>query len=54
MKIDLEEVIEQVLIDEESLNKRIKQLSSQINEFYEDKNKLVLVGILKGSIMFMA
>lgn len=54
MKVDLEEVIDQVLIDEESLNKRIKQLASQINEYYEDKNELVLVGILKGSIMFMA
>ena len=54
MKIDLEDVIDQVLIDEESLNKRIKQLASQINEYYLDKNELVLVGILKGSIMFMA
>ena len=54
MKIDLEDVIDQVLIDEESLNKRIKQLAGQINEYYLDKNELVLVGILKGSIMFMA
>ena len=28
MKIDLEDVIDQVLIDEESLNKRIKQLAA--------------------------
>ena len=54
MKTDLEEVIDQVLIDEESLNKRIKKLANQLNEYYEDKNELVLVGILKGSIMFMA
>lgn len=54
MKTDLEEVIDQVLIDEESLNKRIKKLANQVNEYYEDKNELVLVGILKGSIMFMA
>lgn len=54
MREDLEDVIEKVLIDEESLIKRIKQLASQINEFYKDKNDLVVVGILKGSIMFMA
>lgn len=54
MKTDLEEVIDQVLIDEESLNKRIKKLANQLNEYYEEKNELVLVGILKGSIMFMA
>ncbi|MDU3687218.1 MAG: hypoxanthine phosphoribosyltransferase [Anaerococcus hydrogenalis] len=54
MKTDLEEVIDQVLIDEDSLNKRIKKLANQVNEYYEDKNELVLVGILKGSIMFMA
>ncbi len=54
MKTDLEEVIDHVLIDEESLNKRIKKLANQLNEYYEDKNELVLVGILKGSIMFMA
>ncbi|EEB36067.1 hypoxanthine phosphoribosyltransferase [Anaerococcus hydrogenalis DSM 7454] len=54
MKTDLEEIIDQVLIDEESLNKRIKKLANQVNEYYEDKNELVLVGILKGSIMFMA
>ncbi|MDU2583439.1 MAG: hypoxanthine phosphoribosyltransferase [Anaerococcus hydrogenalis] len=54
MKTDLEEVIDQVLIDEESLNKRIKKLANQLNEYYEDKNELILVGILKGSIMFMA
>ena len=54
MKTDIEEVIDKVLIDEESLNKRIKKLAGQINEYYEDKNDLILVGILKGSIMFMA
>lgn len=54
MREELEDVIEKVLIDEDSLTKRIKQLASQINEYYVDKKELVLVGILKGSIMFMA
>lgn len=54
MRENYEDIIEKILIDEESLTKRIKQLSSQINEYYKDKNELVIVGILKGSIMFMA
>lgn len=54
MKRDLDEVIEKVLIDEDSLQKRIKKLASQINEYYEDKDSLVLVGILKGSVMFLS
>lgn len=49
-----EEIIEKVLIDEESLHKRIKQLANQLNEYYKDKSTIILVGILKGSVMFMA
>lgn len=51
---DLEEVIDKVLIDEESLQKRIKKLANQLNEYYKDKSTVILVGILKGSVMFMA
>lgn len=51
---DLNEVIDKILIDEESLQKRIKKLANQINEHYEDKSTVILVGILKGSVMFMA
>lgn len=54
MREDLDEIIAKVLIDEESLNKRIRKLARQINEYYEDKEELVLVGILKGSVIFMA
>lgn len=54
MREDLNEIIEKILIDEESLKKRIKQLANQLNETYEDTENLILVGILKGSIMFMA
>lgn len=51
---DLNEVIDKILIDEESLQKRIKKLANQINEYYEDKSTVILIGILKGSVMFMA
>ncbi|MGO3018002.1 MAG: hypoxanthine phosphoribosyltransferase [Anaerococcus sp.] len=50
---NLDEVIDKILIDEESLEKRIKKLANQINEYYEDKSTVILVGILKGSVMFM-
>ena len=51
---DTNEIIEKVLIDEESLNLRIKKLASYINEHYKDEDTLIMVAILKGSVMFMA
>lgn len=51
---DTNEIIEKVLIDEESLNLRIKKLASYINEHYKDDDTLIMVAILKGSVMFMA
>lgn len=51
---DTNEIIEKVLIDEESLNVRIKKLAGQINEHYKDEETLIMVAILKGSVMFMA
>ena len=54
MIIKQDDIIEKVLIDEESLNLKIKQLAKTINEHYADKDELILVCILKGSVMFMA
>ena len=54
MKIKKDEIIEKVLIDEESLSLKIKQLAKTLNEYYADKDELILVCILKGSVMFMA
>ena len=51
---DTNEIIEKVLIDDESLNLRIKKLASYINEHYKDEDTLIMVAILKGSVMFMA
>lgn len=51
---DTNDIIEKVLIDEESLNKRIKKLASYINDHYKDEDTLIMVAILKGSVMFMA
>lgn len=52
---DTNSMIEKVLIDEDSINIRIKQLAKTINEYYADsQGPLIMVGILKGSVMFMS
>ncbi len=47
------EAISHVLIDEETLHKRIKEMGENIASDYKDKNP-VLVGVLKGVVFFMA
>ncbi len=44
--------IERVLLDESAIKARIKELGRQISQDYAGR-KLTLVGILKGSIVFM-
>ena len=50
---NLHDDIEEVLIGEPVLQARIGDLASAINEDYRGKN-LLLLGILKGAVMFMA
>lgn len=45
--------IEKVLISEEELAKRIKELATTISEDYEDKNP-VMICLLKGSVSYFA
>ncbi|MBN2072969.1 MAG: hypoxanthine phosphoribosyltransferase [Actinobacteria bacterium] len=42
-----------VLIDEETLNKRVEELGEQITNDYQDKNP-VLISVLRGSFIFVA
>jgi hypoxanthine phosphoribosyltransferase len=44
--------IDQVLIDEQTLQAKISELADRINEDYAGKD-LMLVGVLKGAVMFM-
>ena len=47
--------VERVLISEEEIEKKVAAIARQIEDDYEgSENKLVLLGILKGSIVFMA
>lgn len=43
----------EVLISEEQMRKRIKELGAQITADYEDQ-ELVVIGVLRGSFIFMA
>lgn len=44
---------ERVLISEDELKVMVKEIAQKISEDYKDKN-LLLVGLLKGSVVFMA
>jgi len=40
------------LIDEKTLNKRIKELADEINEYYGCENEITAICVLKGAVMF--
>lgn len=47
--------IKRILFTEDEIQKRVKQIASEINKTYKDeKEPLVLIGVLKGSFMFLA
>jgi hypoxanthine phosphoribosyltransferase len=43
-----------VLISEGDIDKRVRELATQISTDYADKGNIVLVGVLKGSFIFLA
>ncbi|MGL6125279.1 MAG: hypoxanthine phosphoribosyltransferase [Metamycoplasmataceae bacterium] len=43
-----------ILLTQEQIEKRILELSSWIDETYKDSKNLILIGLLKGSIPFLA
>jgi hypoxanthine phosphoribosyltransferase len=49
----MEEDIAEILIDEETLQARIKEIGEQISRDYQGKRP-ILVGVLKGAFMFLA
>lgn len=48
-----EKYLKEILIDEATLQKRVKELGEQITEDYADCGDLLLICILKGGIMFL-
>jgi len=54
--VDLSKVsqdITKVLVTEEQINAKVAELAAELDKRYADKNVL-LVGVLKGAVMFMA
>lgn len=45
---------ERILITEEQIQARVRQMANQISEDYTGQGSIVLIGILKGSFMFTA
>ena len=41
------------LISEQEIQKRISELCKEINKFYSNTNKLLVVGLLRGSFIFI-
>ena len=48
----MNENIAKVLLSEEEIQKRVKELGRQIHDDYKDKEKIVMIGLLKGAIYF--
>jgi hypoxanthine phosphoribosyltransferase len=44
----------EVMISEQEIKNRVTQLGRQISEHYRDSDNLVMVGLLRGSFVFMA
>ncbi|HSH34630.1 hypoxanthine phosphoribosyltransferase [Schnuerera sp.] len=49
----MENIIKEILLTEEQIEVKVKELGKQITKDYQGKN-LMLVGILKGAVIFMA
>ena len=47
------EFIGEVLISQAEIDKRVTYLGEQITNDYRDSNKLILLGLLRGSVMFI-
>jgi hypoxanthine phosphoribosyltransferase len=50
---ELERAVGEILIDEDRLKERIRELGQEISADYEGRD-LLLVGVLKGAVFFMA
>ena len=45
--------IGQVLITQDEIEKRVSEIGNQITQDYKDSEKLLLLGLLRGSVMFI-
>lgn len=52
--MQIPDAIERVLLDEETIAARVRELAAQISTDYADVDNLMLIGVLKGSFIFLA
>lgn len=50
---DLDNPIKEILVSEEAIRTRVKELGREITEAYKDR-ELIVVGILKGAVVFLS
>ena len=50
----LPDSVKSVLLDEETIATRVRELAAQISADYADEDDLILVGVLKGAFIFLA
>ncbi len=48
------DAIERVLLDEETIARRVREMAAQVSADYTKSDDLVLIGVLKGSFIFLA
>jgi hypoxanthine phosphoribosyltransferase len=53
MKLAYEKYLQEILIDSATLQARIAELGAQITADYAEKDRLLLICILKGGVMFL-
>jgi len=51
---DISQVVERVLLDEETIHRRVEELAARIDADYAEVEDLLLVGVLRGAFIFMA
>ena len=49
----MKDIIKEVLVSEDEITSKVKELGKQITEDYKDQD-LMLIGILKGAVIFMS
>ena len=53
-KSDVHADIERVLISRDAIQNRVKELAAEISSDYRNKDDILIVGVLKGSFIFLA
>jgi hypoxanthine phosphoribosyltransferase len=54
MSLPYEKYLQEILIDSDTLQTRVRELGQQITEDYADKHNILLICVLKGGVMFLS